>query len=280
MGALADRISRASALKGARPSLVPAKALPEVDILSGPHRATRFSPHWHEQWGLAAIEAGACHFTCAGTRCLACPGDLVLLPALAVHTAGVDPAGLHMTMAYLPTPLVAELLSLPPEVAPAIDRYVLRAPVLARRLSAAAASGDVAKLRTAARAALRRFHDACGSRVAGIARPEDRDARVAVLCAALRAPGRPDLAGLAARMGLSRGHFQRLFRRTVGLTPAEYARLARLAEAKGRLAAGDPPADVAANTGFADQAHLTRWMRAVYGVTPSRFVPTRRPGRR
>ena len=277
MGALADRIARASALKGARPSLAAAKALPEVEILSGDHRATRFAPHWHEQWALAAIEAGACHFTCAGVPCLARPGDLVLLPALAVHTAGVDPAGLRMTMAYLPPPLVAELLSLPPGREPVVDRYVLRAPALARRLSAVAASGDVAHLRAAARVALQRFHSSCGSRVNLVARPEDRDPRVAVLCGALRAPGRPDLAGLAAQMRLSRGYFQRLFRRTVGLTPADYARLARLAEAKERLTAGDPPADVAAAAGFADQAHLTRWMRAVYGVTPGRLVPVGRP---
>lgn len=44
----------------------------------------------------------------------------------------------------------------------------------------------------------------------------------------------------------------------------------RVARAKAMLAAGEPPASAAARTGFADQAHLTRRMRAVYGVTPGR----------
>jgi methylphosphotriester-DNA--protein-cysteine methyltransferase len=57
----------------------------------------------------------------------------------------------------------------------------------------------------------------------------------------------------------------------VGLTPAEYARVERIARAKALLAAGESPASAAARTGFADQAHLTRWVRAVYGVTPGRI---------
>jgi AraC family transcriptional regulator len=31
-------------------------------------------------------------------------------------------------------------------------------------------------------------------------------------------------------------------------------------------------AHVAATTGFADQAHMSRWFRRVYGVPPSRVV--------
>jgi methylphosphotriester-DNA--protein-cysteine methyltransferase len=276
------------------PSLAPAPALPAVEILVGDHGGARFAPHWHDSWGLAAIEAGACHFTCAGTRCTARPLDLVLLPAHAVHTASGErgsggpsfirppsknnPSGLRMTMVYLPPALVNELLGVPGDQVPVIDRYVLRSPALARALPAAARSGAPAPLRTAARLALRRFHRACGGAVAAPRRPEDADPRVVELCSALRArSGRPDFASLARRLGISRGHFQRLFRKVVGLTPAEYARVERLARAKSLLAAGEPPAAAAAMTGFADQAHLTRWVRAVYGVTPGRIG--RAPGR-
>ena len=31
------------------------------------------------------------------------------------------------------------------------------------------------------------------------------------------------------------------------------------------------PAEVAADAGFADQAHLTRWFRRYYGVTPAAY---------
>lgn len=45
----------------------------------------------------------------------------------------------------------------------------------------------------------------------------------------------------------------------------------RLFEAKQGLAAGKAPAEVAADVGLADQAHLTRAFARRYGVTPARY---------
>ena len=49
-----------------------------------------------------------------------------------------------------------------------------------------------------------------------------------------------------------------------------YAWLAqhRVTQARALLERGCRPAEAAALTGFADQAHLTRWFRRVVGVTP------------
>ena len=44
----------------------------------------------------------------------------------------------------------------------------------------------------------------------------------------------------------------------------------RLFEAR-RLAAGEPPAQVALAAGLTDQAHLTRAFARRYGVTPARY---------
>jgi len=44
-----------------------------------------------------------------------------------------------------------------------------------------------------------------------------------------------------------------------------------VAEAKRRLASGEPPAEVAAAVGLVDQAHLTRRFAGMYGVTPARY---------
>ena len=46
----------------------------------------------------------------------------------------------------------------------------------------------------------------------------------------------------------------------------------RLLQATRRLAAGQPPASVAAAVGLADQAHLTRAFSRRYGVTPARYA--------
>ncbi|MGW5233649.1 helix-turn-helix domain-containing protein [Streptomyces nodosus] len=43
----------------------------------------------------------------------------------------------------------------------------------------------------------------------------------------------------------------------------------RLHRAKALLAAGTAPSSTAAETGFADQAHLTRGFTRTYGMTPS-----------
>lgn len=251
-------------------------ALPGVEVLAGRHAEHRFSPHWHASWSLAGITAGVCRFTCGGAKWRAGPGDLVLLPPYAVHTAGIGPEGLVMTMVYLPEVLVAELLGLPRDMAPAVDRCVAAAPALAAQLRDAFLGANGNAMEDACRAILRLFHVLAGCRHGPLERPDLEDARIVTLCSALRRnpASRADLDQVAREVGIGREHFQRLFKRVVGLTPAEYERLARLERAKAALRAGLRPAEVAAEAGFADQAHLTRWFRRVYGTTPARSHST------
>jgi AraC-like DNA-binding protein len=77
----------------------------------------------------------------------------------------------------------------------------------------------------------------------------------------------------ASRLNVSARTLQRLARRHVGLSPGEMIRRRRLQEAAERLRT-DPDADlatVAAEFGYADQAHLSRDFRAVLGLTPSSY---------
>jgi AraC-like DNA-binding protein len=73
---------------------------------------------------------------------------------------------------------------------------------------------------------------------------------------------------LAAAAGCSRFAAYRAFSRVFGLAPSDYQRQLRIRAARGLLSAGVSPALAAAEAGFADQAHLTRWFRRYYGVTP------------
>ncbi|WP_160010621.1 AraC family transcriptional regulator [Nocardioides sp. AX2bis] len=80
--------------------------------------------------------------------------------------------------------------------------------------------------------------------------------------------------------GIGERALQRLTARRVGLNPKWLVQRRRLQEAAERLVA-DPPvplAQVAADLGYADQAHLTRDFHAVTGVTPARYATQRRGG--
>jgi AraC-like DNA-binding protein len=78
----------------------------------------------------------------------------------------------------------------------------------------------------------------------------------------------PALAEIAAGTGLSRYQLIRSFRTEVGMPPYAWLAQHRVSAARALLERGCRPAEAAALTGFADQAHLTRWFRRVVGVTP------------
>ncbi|CAG7573825.1 AraC-like DNA-binding protein [Barrientosiimonas humi] len=75
------------------------------------------------------------------------------------------------------------------------------------------------------------------------------------------------------RFGLSERALQRLTRRRIGLSPKWLIRRRRLHEASGRLReSGTELADLAADLGYTDQAHLTRDFRSATGLTPGEFA--------
>ena len=77
---------------------------------------------------------------------------------------------------------------------------------------------------------------------------------------------------LAAAAGVSRFHFLRLFKNSLGITPHRFVMDQRLAAARKLLADTDQRlADVAASTGFSSQSHLCTTMRRRLGVTPKQW---------
>jgi AraC family transcriptional regulator len=78
---------------------------------------------------------------------------------------------------------------------------------------------------------------------------------------------------LADIVGRSTFHFTRVFTRSVGMTPHRYVVHLRLQRAIELVREGRSGlADIAVCTGFADQSHLSRWVRRVHGVAPSRLT--------
>jgi AraC-like DNA-binding protein len=82
---------------------------------------------------------------------------------------------------------------------------------------------------------------------------------------------------LAAAAGCSRFAAYRAFHQVYGLAPSDYQRQLRVRAARRLLARNVAPAAAAAAAGFADQAHLTRWFRRYYGVTPGAYRAAMHP---
>jgi AraC-like DNA-binding protein len=76
------------------------------------------------------------------------------------------------------------------------------------------------------------------------------------------------LAGIAY---LSPYHFIRVFSRQTGLTPHAWMMQLRAQKAKELLSQGLAIADVAVQTGFADQSHLSKTFKRLLGYTPGQF---------
>ena len=90
-----------------------------------------------------------------------------------------------------------------------------------------------------------------------------------------------DVAMLARMANLSQFHFSRAFTRSAGMSPYRCVVQLRLQRAVEMIRDGDLSlAQIAARTGFADQSHLTRWVRRVHGVSPTQILPNREPDSR
>jgi AraC-like DNA-binding protein len=89
-----------------------------------------------------------------------------------------------------------------------------------------------------------------------------------------RAAGRVRMAELAREIGWSRKHLADRFRAEIGLGPKVVARIMRFENAC-RLARGAGPGEwalIAADAGYADQAHLVREFRALAGERPGSWA--------
>jgi AraC-like DNA-binding protein len=96
--------------------------------------------------------------------------------------------------------------------------------------------------------------------------------------ALLRSGGRIGVAQLAAATGWSDRHLRTQFRLEIGLTPKAAARVIRFDRARrrltGRVRAGGAPdlAELAADGGYYDQAHLDREFAALAGCAPTAWL--------
>ncbi|GAA1653994.1 AraC family transcriptional regulator [Kribbella alba] len=84
---------------------------------------------------------------------------------------------------------------------------------------------------------------------------------------------------LAREVGWSRRHLSERFRAEYGLAPKVVARVMRFEQAVGRLKRqpGTRLADLAADLGYSDQAHLTREWHSIAGCSPRQWMAEELP---
>ena len=108
-----------------------------------------------------------------------------------------------------------------------------------------------------------------------LARAGVADLRVSRAIAEIRrSQGRVGVAALGRSSGASPRHLARLFDHWVGMAPKTFARIARVQEALRRMRETPAPhlKALAAELGFADQAHLSREVKAMTGASPGRMA--------
>jgi transcriptional regulator GlxA family with amidase domain len=107
----------------------------------------------------------------------------------------------------------------------------------------------------------------------------DHDRPVAWAMDRLAAADGPVTSRLAEEIGWSRRHFIRRFRAATGFSPDRFRRLTRFERFVGSImrSPADGLAGLAADSGYVDQAHLTRDVRDFSDMTPgelrARLIP-------
>lgn len=74
---------------------------------------------------------------------------------------------------------------------------------------------------------------------------------------------------VADTVALSKSHFSRAFKQSLGSSPMTYVATRRVERAKLMMTSGrERLSDIALACGFADQSHLNRYFRRVVGISP------------
>ncbi len=250
-----------------------------AELLRGDFHDFSYDVHTHDTACFALITSGAIRIRMRGSEFVARQGDLYAIDADEPHAGGpVDPGGWRQRTVYVRTEHLRSLLS----DGEARGGAAIRGPIIGdARLNAlfyrvhqeSESQGDALRreeryLRFVARLFERHVHESPSLATPGA---EPRAVRLAREFLDARLDQQVHLEEIAGAAGLPVFRLFRAFERHLGMTPHAYQRQARVRAAIALIRLGRPLGEVAAASGFADQAHLTRSFRRMMGVTPGVF---------
>ena len=259
-------------------------AQPErIGLMSAAFSRHSFVPHAHETYSLGVIQRGAARSEFNGRICVAPVGSVISMNPGDVHTG--EPAEVETGWQYqilypsvdLVNRMADEILGVT-QSRVRLASPVLFDPVLADQLSrvcvalehqGSTASVDV--LLKVAFTRLFRFHLTTLPALPAAAEEHWAVVRAKEYMVA-RFRSKVTLSDIASHVALSKFHLARLFRNHTGMSPYSWLEHVRITHAVEALRAGESISDVAADTGFCDQAHLSRRFKRVIGVPPARYA--------
>ena len=213
------------------------------------------------------------------------PSMVSILPPHVVHDGRpATTRGFRKRVLYLEPGVIGEDL-----IGAAVDRPILTGPSLRREVSALhdllGCIDDSIEAEVRLGFVVERIRESLGSvgpmplprRKAGSTGPDLAEQLRAYLDAHLHES--VTMAAAAETLGAGSTQLARAFTSTFGIAPHAYVMGCRLDAARDRILEGQPLADVAADVGFFDQAHLSRRFRRYLGTTPGRFAGSGAPWR-
>ena len=234
-----------------------------------------FEPHRHDTYAIGITTAGVQIFHYRGSRRVCLPGQLHVLHPDERHdgAAGTD-GGFGYRILYIAPELVRDALGgrALPFVADPVQELTPMARPIASRL--ADIDEPISELGCVdiATAVADGLMSLSGRPARDRATIDVRAVELARDHLAAHAREQTPASTLEEIAGTDRFTIARQFRWAFGTSPDRYRTLRRLALARAAIESGEPLARVAAETGFADQSHMTRQFKRAYGLTPARWT--------
>ncbi len=256
-----------------------------VEAMHAHFTAHVYHRHSHESYSFGLTETGAQAFTCRHGRHVSGAGMVMTFNPDDPHDGhAAGEGGFTYRMVHIWPEFFAALVGGAP--LPLFRSPVLDDPVAARSLhrlhvALTAPAGELDKLeryeRLSETARLLLRHASASVPPAegtgGQRSPGGRAAaRVREVIDARFAAADLTADDLGTAAGCSRFAAYRAFTKAYGMAPSDYQRQLRVRAARRLLGQGVTPALAAAEAGFADQAHLTRWFHRYYGITPGAYL--------
>ena len=210
-----------------------------------------YKRHSHAQLSIGAIVEGQTRCVCHGQQYLLRPGDIIVIPPHVLHSCNPllgQARSYHMLYLDTEQPIAQQHIR-----SEALFGLYL---AVVEQMSTAAVDALLAALTLRVD-------------VGDALRPTSQQVQQALLSDPASPPSLDDL---AQRLSLRKETLIRTFKQDTGLTPGSFLNVSRVEYAKARLRAGDDIADVAYQSGFADQSHFHKTFVSYTAATPRQYA--------